>query len=100
MGRDPVKFEVMAKDPQFMRDAMQQAKLEEDKTYVIKESTRRNFTGSFNTFPQVTGPQRVGQSNAESTLGSGGNSTAPVKKLTYQEIKERRQRALCFSCDD
>lgn len=90
----------MAKDPQTMRAAMRLAQLEEEKTPAIKKTSRLNNPKPYGYLQQAPAPNNSGQGSAKAGSKSGGAATLPTQKLTYQEIRERREKGLCFSYDE
>lgn len=94
--RDVIKYEVIAKDPQTMKAAMNFARLKKEKAAAIKRVGSQNFTPMH----QSTTSSGKEAKNAKPVVTQGGTATRPVHKLTYQEIKERREKGLCFNCDE
>lgn len=90
--KDPIKYKVMAKDPQTMRAAMRLAQLEEEKTPAIKKTSRLNNPKPYGYLQQAPAPNNSGQGSAKAGSKSGGAATLPTQKLTYQEIRERREK--------
>lgn len=96
--RETVKYEVMAKKPTTLVEAMRLAKLEEEKTAALRKSAKGNSHKEVNNnFGGAT--FGVLSTQKPNTTSSTTIVTHPVKKLTQHELKKKRDKGLCFSCD-
>lgn len=93
--RDPVKFEVMAKNSTTVVEVMRLAKLDEDKTSAIRRSSKSSSSRVFLT-SQGSSSMGSGAFSKPSTANSPLVAASLIKKLTHQEIRkcERRGCAL------
>lgn len=97
--KDALKYEMMAKKPTTMVEVMRLAKLEEQKNVAIKKSTKSN---AYKAFVGGAGGVNIGIGSKQKSTATSTVATTvyPVKKLTQQELRERREKGLCFSCDE
>lgn len=92
-------MELLAKRPQSILEAMWLAKIEEE-----KEKNKRYSRSSKNTYQGSTaGGNSISaggffHKNSNSTTATSSQSA--VKKLTPQEMRERREKRLCFYCNE
>lgn len=90
--KDSMKFEIMAKQPKSIEDARRLVQLKEVKNLSIKKSGKFNFNKS-------QGLLLATPTKPAPTSGSSSTGTF-VKKLSNQEYKERREKGLCFHCEE
>ncbi|CAO2041786.1 unnamed protein product [Urochloa humidicola] len=114
---EPLKTDVELQAPQDMETAMSLARAYERRALVVADLTRGSTTSSRSQTraPQASTPlaSRGATSSsppegalATGTLNTGASSTTatppahPYKKLTADEMQERRRLGLCFNCDE
>lgn len=91
--RDAVKYEIIAKIPSTIEDAIRLARVEEEKI----SNQRRGFKGPFQ--KQINNSGTIGAG-----VGSGSaavpHTLVPMKRLTPQELGEKREKEPYFLCDE
>lgn len=80
--------------PTTISEAIDLAKLVEDKLQDTRVRTPFNrFSSTNSTVPLLPTPQLPSPT-------THGSTSVPIRRLTQQEMQERRAKGLCFNCDD
>ncbi|KAL5764629.1 hypothetical protein ACOSP7_016982 [Xanthoceras sorbifolium] len=95
--RDEIRLDVKIKQPRSLTDAIGVARLIEERNGLLRK-------GSSNFRPSGTAPKAM-PNNSVGVLGpppvnKPNNGVSPFKRITSQEAKERREKGLCYYCDD
>lgn len=95
-SRNAIKYDVVAKNPTTMMEAMRLAQVEEEKLLNIRRGSKVAFQ---------KGGSPPNSTRSTTTLrgfivGPPHTANNPVKRLTPQEIREQRDKGLCFYCDE
>lgn len=79
-----------------MMEAMRLARVEEEKLLIIRRGSKVAFEkgGSSTNLSGSVTPSK------SSVAGHSHQSNTPVKRLTPQEILEKRDKGLCFYCEE
>lgn len=96
--RDAVKYEIIAKNPSTIENAIRLVRIEEEKI----SNQRRGFKSPLQ--KQVYSSGTLGGGGGGSPLKSPSSTAAPhppapIKRLTIQELREKREKELCFHYD-
>ena len=107
-----IRRELLISRPCDLADAMAKAQLFEDRNDDMLNRSRTNTTRS-SWVPKPTlpsgppnsgssfSPQSVTPSSTHSISGTKQTETLlPVKRLTPSELRDKRERGLCFTCDE
>ncbi|KAL5777367.1 hypothetical protein ACOSP7_010293 [Xanthoceras sorbifolium] len=98
--RDEIRLDVKVKKPRTLSDAIGVARLIEERNQLQKKA----HTPYRTSMPVPT--QRAAQNPSAGLLGSpptqksSQSATTPIRRITSQEVKDRRERGLCFYCDE
>lgn len=94
--RDVMKYELISKKPMTLEEAMRLSRVEE-KSMVLRRGQRVPYSRSTQ---QTTTSRRVnagtGGSGTKNSTSTPTHSSPLVKKLTPQEIRDKREKGLCF----
>lgn len=88
--KDDVRLGVPMFRPTSLSAATNLARLQEEKNQVTRRISRPENSHRF----ENTQSRKLGSN------GSSWNSVPPIKKLSSSEMKERRDKGLCYNCDD
>ena len=102
-----IRREVQAFQPMTLPQETALAKIQEDKIADRLRNTRNqkpNFSStptqkpSFS--PTLTQPPQISPSPSKTQPPTTSNPKVPFRKLTQEEMASRRERNLCYNCDD
>lgn len=92
--RDAIRYEITAKNPTSIEEAMRLARVEKEKISNLRKRFRSAFqkpnnnVGGGGSATKPTGPAATQQ------------SSTPIKRLSLQELREKRDKGLCLHCDE
>lgn len=92
--RDAIRYEITAKNPTSIEEAMRLARVEKEKISNLRKGFRSAFqkpnnnVGGGGSATKPTGPAATQQ------------SSTPIKRLSLQELREKRDKGLCLHCDE
>ncbi|KAJ0668240.1 putative nucleotidyltransferase, Ribonuclease H [Helianthus annuus] len=98
--KEEIRLEVKMKKPRNLADAMGLARMAEEKLNLAKRFSQPN---------RSTGSVSLGRSNNPNSAGLLGPgptqklvlpSPNPVRRISNAEARERREKGLCYYCDD
>ncbi|KAK0608629.1 hypothetical protein LWI29_033588 [Acer saccharum] len=108
--RDEIRLDVKFKKPRTLSDAIGVARLIEERNQLQKKSsTPYRQTPSNQTpyrLPVSTQAQKATPNSSVGLLGTppvqkpNPNTNIPFRRITSQEARERKERGLCFYCDE
>ena len=101
--KDEVRLDVRVKQPKTLSEAISVAHLIEERNHL-----QRNRNSSFRPPEYVTQPRvqaqtvaaLLGPSPSQRSNQSAGGSQGTVRRITGQKARERREKGLCFYCDE
>lgn len=96
--KEEIRLEVKLKKPRTMTDAMGLSRLVEEKLNLQRRVTSSTRVTSFNSLPK--GPHSVGILGPTPSQRLALPASSPVRRLSGAEAKERREKGLCYYCDD
>lgn len=97
--RDPMKFKLIAKQLTSMEQAMKWVKREEEKSVATQENVKGTGVQSMPSSSSNTGPG--GPANPpKSSNPTAPTEENPVRRLTTQEVRERRGKGLRFDSNE
>lgn len=97
---DEIRLDVKVKQPRTLSDAIGVARLVEERNLLQKKTTNSGR------ITNVGQPTRSAPTPTAGVLGpapaprGGQTSPMPFRRISSQEAKDRRERGLCFYCDD
>lgn len=94
--KDEIRLEVKIKQPRILADAIGVARLVEEKINIQKKqlsSTKANWGNKSTSNQGLLGPIPKSSSGALVTLPK-------FRRISNQEAKERREKGLCYYCDE
>ncbi|XP_038678483.1 uncharacterized protein LOC119979936 [Tripterygium wilfordii] len=100
--KEEIRLSVQMLKPQSSNEAYELARMQQE-ILAVRKSNKSNAPGAT---PAKLDPGGGQQDKTESSPGgnmrrSGGNNinSLPVQKITPQQMKEKREKGLCFHCD-
>jgi hypothetical protein len=94
---EAIRIDVELQVPQDLQRAMALARAYEQRSHALAtvNTGARQFRSLARSQPQIAQPTA-----APSALSSTTSSTKPFKKLSPAELLDRRQKGLCYNCDE
>ena len=100
--RDDIRLDVKIKQPHTLVGAIGVARLIEERNFLQKKTTTLSCIPMTTTLQKgpnlsagILGPNPNQRSN-----NSSNPSSVPVHRITSQEARERREKGLCYYCDE
>lgn len=96
--RDAIKYEIIAKNPDTIEEAMRLARVEEERI----ANQRRGVTSTFQKHDSSSGAIGGGGGSAMKLVSAAAtpHPHTPIKRLSSQELREKREKGLQFHCDE
>ncbi|KAG2666849.1 hypothetical protein I3843_15G081700 [Carya illinoinensis] len=103
--KDEIRLTVRMFDPTSLMAAYGLAKIQEEKVLLYKKHNQRPSTNSY-TEPAIfksktlyQTPQQLTQTPSKPANTTSSNAIVPVQKISQNQMKERREKGLCYHCD-
>ena len=101
--KDEIRLDVRVKQPKNLSEAISVSHLIEERNQLQSKQVT-----PFQTIPAFTTQSRPQPNSTVGVLGpppqqayqGAGNLQGPVRRITGQEARERREKGLCFYCDE
>lgn len=100
--QDDIRLDVKIKQPTTLTDAIGVARLIEERNSLQKKTSSTSAFGSSNLphFLQNSSTPSAGLLGPSPTQKKLTTTATPVQRISGQEARERREKGLCFYCDE
>ena len=99
-----IRREILVAQPQSLLQAMALARLQEDKLNELrqffKSTGQRSIIDFTSSKVQSSNPPIIPSPPVTTSLQQVKNSLFPIKRLSPAELKLRREKGLCYNCDE
>ncbi|XP_026457490.1 uncharacterized protein LOC113358147 [Papaver somniferum] len=100
--KEEIKMAVQMHSPSTLTQAMYLARIQE--AVLERTSRKAKFVSRLPPFSMGSSSSKIfvtpPKSNTPSPTSSGSLKLPPIKKLTYAQMRARREKGLCYNCDE